>query len=187
MFQAIFLGNLADNAHIEKGNNSAFCSFRAASSRKSRDGRTGQDVVITTWVTVNINSNYENLMPYLLKGTKVFVMGNMQTRIYQDRAGISQVGITIQAARVELCGSPASHQQQQQNAQGYQQTQQPAQGYQPKQQPAQGYQQTQQTTQGYQQQQQPAQGYQPSVQQAQQPAQAQPYFPQFGPDEQPFI
>ena len=186
MFQAMFLGNLADNAHIEKGNNSQFCSFRAASSRKSKDGRTGQDVVITTWVTVNVNSNYENLMQYLLKGVKVFVIGNMSTRIYQDRAGMSQVGITIQAAKIELCGSPTAHLQQQSAPQGYQPTRPAPQDYQPQQQPPQGYQPAQPAPQGYQPQQQPPQGYQQPPQAGVQTPQPQPYFPQFAPDAQPF-
>lgn len=187
MFQAMFLGNLADNAHIEKGNNSQFCSFRAASSRKSKDGRTGQDVVITTWVTVNINSNYENLMQYLLKGVKVFVIGNMTTRIYQDRAGMSQVGITIQAAKIELCGSPSAHLQQQPAPQGYQPAQPAPQAYQPAQPAPQGYQPAQPAPLGYQPLQQPPQGYQQPPQAGVQPPQKQPYFPQFAADEQPFM
>ena len=137
MLVALFIGNLAADAVLQKGNSENFLSFRAASSRKYTDPKTGQPVEFTQWVTVNINRNYENIAQYLTKGTKVFVEGQFATRIYQDRSGMTQVGLTINASRIELCGQPAVQPQQpQQPAQYPQQPQQPAQyGQQPQQQP----------------------------------------------------
>lgn len=148
MLVALFIGNLAADAVLQKGNSENFLSFRAASSRKYTDPKTGQPVEFTQWVTVNINRNYENIAQYLTKGTKVFVEGQFATRIYQDRSGMAQVGLTINASRIELCGQPTVQTQQtQQPAQYPQQPQQPAQYGQQPQQPPQYSQQTQQPTQ----------------------------------------
>lgn len=106
MLVALFIGNLAADAVLQKGNTENFLSFRAASSRKYTDPKTGQPVEFTQWVTVNINRNYERIAQFLTKGTKVFVEGQFATRIYQDRGGMSQVGLTINASRIELCGQP---------------------------------------------------------------------------------
>lgn len=111
MLVALFIGNLAADAVLQKGNTENYLSFRAASSRKYKDPKTGQPVEYTQWVTVNINRNYEGVAPYLKKGAKVFVEGQFATRIYQDRAGMSQVGLTINASRIELCGAPSQAQQ----------------------------------------------------------------------------
>lgn len=111
MLVALFIGNLAADAVLQKGNSEDYLTFRAASTRKYRDPKTGQPVEMTQWVTVNINHNYQNIAQYLTKGTKVFVEGHFSTRIYQDRSQISQVGITINASRVELCGSPNDNKQ----------------------------------------------------------------------------
>ena len=138
MLVALFIGNLAADAVLQKGNSENFLSFRAASSRKYTDPKTGQPVEFTQWVTVNINRNYENIAQYLTKGTKVFVEGQFATRIYQDRSGMTQVGLTINASRIELCGQPAVQPQQ---------PQQPAQYGQQPQRPPQYRQQTQQPTQ----------------------------------------
>lgn len=127
MLLALFIGNLAADAVLQKGNTDSYLTFRAASSRKYVDPKTNQPIEFTQWVTVNINRNFQNIAQYLVKGTKVFVEGQFATRIYQDRSGISQVGITINATRIELCGSPAVSQQR--FAQSVQQTpaQQPSQ------------------------------------------------------------
>lgn len=148
MLVALFIGNLAADAVLQKGNSENFLSFRAASSRKYTDPKTGQPVEFTQWVTVNINRNYENIAQYLTKGTKVFVEGQITTRIYQDRSAITQVGLTINASRIELCGQPAVQPQQpKQPAQYGQQPQKPAQYGQQYQRPPQYRQQPQQATQ----------------------------------------
>lgn len=148
MLVALFIGNLAADAVLQKGNSENFLSFRAASSRKYTDPKTGQPVEFTQWVTVNINRNYENIAQYLTKGTKVFVEGQFATRIYQDRSGMAQVGLTINASRIELCGQPTVQPQQTQQPARYpQQPQQPAQYGQQPQQPPQYRQQPQQPTQ----------------------------------------
>lgn len=148
MLVALFIGNLAADAVLQKGNSENFLSFRAASSRKYTDPKTGQPVEFTQWVTVNINRNYENIAQYLTKGTKVFVEGQFATRIYQDRSGMTQVGLTINASRIELCGQPAMQPQQHLQPEQYsQQHQQPAQYRQQPQQPSQYRQQPQQPAQ----------------------------------------
>lgn len=106
MFLAMFIGNLAADATVNQGNSSRYCSFRAASNKNVVNQQTGQVTTYTTWVTVNINAGYENVLPYLRKGTKVFVMGYLTHNIYRDKAGMNQIGITLSAMRIELCGDP---------------------------------------------------------------------------------
>lgn len=106
MFLAMFIGNLAADASIMQGNSSRYCSFRAASNKNIINQQTGQVTTYTTWVTVNINAGYDGVLPYLRKGTKVFVMGYLTHNIYRDKAGMNQIGITMSAMRIELCGDP---------------------------------------------------------------------------------
>lgn len=103
MLQLNVIGNLGADAKKVTGNFETFVSFNVAHVEKYTD-RKGVQVERVIWVNVSINWNCEKLLPFLLKGTKVFVSGNMKTRIYQDKNGNTFAGIDLQASNLTLCG-----------------------------------------------------------------------------------
>lgn len=100
------IGNLGFDAKIVEGNFEKFVSFNVAHHHNYTD-RNGVVVEEVVWVNCVINWKCERLLPYLKKGTKVFVSGSMKTRIYQDRENKNRVGIDCVVSEIELCGTPS--------------------------------------------------------------------------------
>lgn len=103
MFRVEIIGNLGGDAKVVKSQQGEFVSLSVAVNRKYKN-RNGDTVEERHWVGVSINWNCHNLMPYLLKGTKVFVAGHARLRTFKDGEGNYQAGIDISADAVELCG-----------------------------------------------------------------------------------
>lgn len=110
MLKAEIIGNLGADAKVVRGNTADFVSLSVAHSRvfKKNDGT---EVAETYWVNVTINWNASNLLPYLKKGTKVFVRGNVRLRAFTDKNHELRAGMDINADEIELCGSAQQQQQ----------------------------------------------------------------------------
>lgn len=99
------IGNLGSDAQIMRNQNGKeFCAFNIATSRKYKKS-TGEEIKETTWISVSVNWNCSNILPYLHKGTKVFVSGMMRTRIFTSKQGIPCVSIELIADNLELCST----------------------------------------------------------------------------------
>ena len=72
MLKLAVIGNLGADAEIKNFNGETFCSFRVAHTSKYTDRQTGQVIETTQWVSVTINRDTTNLVPFLAKGTKVW-------------------------------------------------------------------------------------------------------------------
>lgn len=57
----------------------------------------------TIWIEVNVNYDITNTLPYLLKGTKVFVYGELVPKIYQSSKG-AILNLKMFCDDLELCG-----------------------------------------------------------------------------------
>lgn len=104
MLKTSVIGNLGADAHVVTGNFKDFVSMNVAHTRKfhKADGTPYEE---TIWVNVVINWDCSKLLPYLLKGSKVYVSGNTRLRTYSTIKGAVAAGIDIIADTVELCGS----------------------------------------------------------------------------------
>lgn len=104
MLKTSVIGNLGADAHVVTGNFQDFVSMNVAHTRKFKkaDGTPYEE---TIWVNVVINWDCSKLMPYLLKGSKVYVSGNTRLRTFTAKGGAIAAGIDIIADTVELCGS----------------------------------------------------------------------------------
>lgn len=103
MMNLITIGNLAADAKVIKIGNDDFVSFRIGASRKYTD----DDGVIhetTQWVSVLRRGDGGGLTPYLKKGTKVFVSGNVEIKPYRGSDGEYYVSTQVMAREIELCG-----------------------------------------------------------------------------------
>lgn len=104
MLKAFIIGNLGADAEVKSSNGRDFVTFRVAHSFNSTDsnGNSSENVV---WVDC-ISSNVERLLPYLKRGTQVFVEGAVSLRVYsskQDRC--MKAGITIHVDSIQLIGT----------------------------------------------------------------------------------
>lgn len=104
MIRCEIIGNLAADVVRRVENGRTFATFRVASSARMTDPNTGEITEVTTWVSCAYNNPPERLLPYLKKGTKVFLRGPLSARVYKDRAGITCAGLNMSVWELELCG-----------------------------------------------------------------------------------
>lgn len=97
MLQTILIGNLGADAVLKEINGKKFISFRVAHSERKQDK--------VTWVSVlRYAENNQAILPYLTKGTQVFVSGEISARAYQNHAGEIVPDLSIMAEKIQLLG-----------------------------------------------------------------------------------
>lgn len=104
MLKLEIIGNIGADAEIRNINGESFCSFRVAHTSKYTDRQTGQIIESTQWVSVTINRDVTNLLPFLKRGTKVWCYGDCSTRLFIGHDGQKHAGLNLRAQSVELCG-----------------------------------------------------------------------------------
>ena len=130
MIKVEIIGNLGADAMLQVVNGNKFVSFRVANTDAWTDKQTGEIKKSTQWISCSLNGDGGALLPYLKKGTKVFVRGNAQFVIFSSaKSHQMEVGVNLYVREIELCGGNKENEQTaQQNAQQTQQTaQQPGQ------------------------------------------------------------
>ena len=105
MFKIDVIGNLGADAETRISNGATYVAFRVAHTIKSVDMQTGEVVREAVWVSCSKAGECANLMPYLHKGTKVYVRGNAQLKVYTGHDGKPHAGINLFVHELELCGS----------------------------------------------------------------------------------
>lgn len=105
MLQVEIIGRLGSNAELKSYDGREFVKFNVAHT----DAFTQQDgsrKETTTWVSCTINGRAENLLPYLVSGTQVFVRGNVWLRVYSsEKDRCMKAGLNVHVREVELLGS----------------------------------------------------------------------------------
>lgn len=105
MFKIEVIGNLGADAETRVSNGATYVAFRVAHTIKSVDMLSGEVVREAVWVSCSKAGECTNLMPFLRKGTKVFVRGNAQLKVYTGHDGMQHAGINLFVHELELCGS----------------------------------------------------------------------------------
>ena len=77
--------------------------FSVATSSRWKDKQTGEWKEETNWTNVTLWQG-ENVAPYLLKGTQLYVEGRLQTRSYEDKDGKKVWATDVIAEDVVLLG-----------------------------------------------------------------------------------
>lgn len=107
MLQLSIIGNLGADAELRSYNGQEFIAFRVAHTEKYTDSQ-GQTQEQTTWVDCTKNGANTELLKYLTKGTKVYVVGRPQFRIFDSaKYRTKLVGVSLFANQIELCGQSA--------------------------------------------------------------------------------
>lgn len=104
MFKIEVIGNLGGDAEIKNDNGRMYVQFSVANTRRfvKEDG-TKQEV--TTWISCFYRNADAEVVKYLKKGTRVFVRGNGDTRLFSSaKDRIMKAGVSINVQEIELVG-----------------------------------------------------------------------------------
>lgn len=111
MNEATLIGNLGNDPEIRTTNNgSRVCNFSLATTEKWKDKQSGEKRERTEWhrVVVFQDGLVGVLEKYVKKGDKLMVRGSIQTRKWQDKAGVDKytTEIVVQGfgGQIELLG-----------------------------------------------------------------------------------
>ena len=104
MLQFQVIGNLGSDAEVKELNgNKAVCFNVAHTERWKQDDGTIRES--TTWISCILNGDGGKLLPYLKRGTQVFVEGSGSTRCYsspKEKRWVAGLNITVR--HIELVG-----------------------------------------------------------------------------------
>lgn len=135
MLQLEIIGHIGADAELKDFNGRKFLSFRVAHSERFTDAG-GNVHERTTWVSCLKNVQGESkLLPFLKKGTQVYVRGDLNVKMFQGQSG-QQIGVNCNIRDLQLLSSNKQPQPQQPQSQpqpqrspvyGGQQPQQPQQ------------------------------------------------------------
>lgn len=105
MLTTIVIGNLGANAEFHSENGNEFVSFKVAHTNRYK-GSDGQDKEETVWVSCVLNGRADKLLQYLVKGTKVCVVGDASVRTYHSKKMQRLVaGVNVFVRQIELIGA----------------------------------------------------------------------------------
>ncbi len=99
MIKAIFTGHLGADAETFETQNGQFVSFRVATN--DYDKKAQQE--ITTWVKVTASQSLVGNKK-LLKGSHVFISGNLKATTYTTKAGETAVSVEVFADSISYVG-----------------------------------------------------------------------------------
>lgn len=104
MFKISVIGNLGSDAEIKNDNGRTFVQFSVADTRRFAKAD-GTKEEVTNWISCFMRQADAEVVKYLKKGTKVWVSGYGDLRIYsskKDRA--MKAGASINVVEIELVG-----------------------------------------------------------------------------------
>jgi single-strand DNA-binding protein len=102
--KVILIGRLGRDAEMAyTASQVAIVKFSVATSRRWKDQATGDWKEETNWSNV-VFWRGENVAPYLLKGTQVYIEGRLNTRSYEDKDGKKVWATDVVADEVILLG-----------------------------------------------------------------------------------
>jgi single-strand DNA-binding protein len=102
--KVILIGHLGRDAETKfTPGGTSVTKFSVATNRRWKDQQSGEWKEETNWTNVTLWRG-ENVAPYLLKGTQLYVEGRLQTRSYEDKDGKKVWATDVVAEDVVLLG-----------------------------------------------------------------------------------
>jgi single-strand DNA-binding protein len=104
--KVILVGNLGQDPEVRyMPSGGAVANISIATSESWKDKQTGQPVDKTEWHRiVFFNRLAEIAGEYLKKGSQVYVEGKLQTRKWQDQAGVDRFSTEVVASELQMLG-----------------------------------------------------------------------------------
>lgn len=111
MLEQQVIGNLGKDAELKNLNGSNVINFSVAHTEKwtANDGTKKEK---TVWVDCAYWTDKTGIVPYLKKGTQVYVSGQPDVRAWNDQQGDARASLTLRVMRIHLLGSKPEGQQQ---------------------------------------------------------------------------
>ena len=98
------LGYLGKDAETKSINGKTVIEFSVAHSEKGKDSN-GNATSKSVWVSCSQWSDNTKLVPYLLKGTQVFVEGNGELRQWTTNDGKIGSNLSLKVTNIQLIGN----------------------------------------------------------------------------------
>lgn len=111
MLKAQIIGHLGSDAIVKQVGDKPVINFSVAHSEKGKDGKK------TVWVDCAYWTDKHGIVPFLKKGTLVYVEGRPSARAYSNNQGELIASLSLSVTSVELLGSGGSQDQAQPQAQ----------------------------------------------------------------------
>ncbi len=114
------IGFLGKDAVVNQPNGKPVINFSIAHTEKWKDSK-GEQQERTTWVECAYWTEKQGIVPYLKKGTQVWVEGVPEVRTYETKDGKSGASLSLRIREIQLLGkgteiknsqTPAPQQQQ---------------------------------------------------------------------------
>jgi single-strand DNA-binding protein len=104
MIKLQVIGNLGKDAITNNVNGKTVINFSIAHTEKFKDAM-GNQKERTIWVECAYWTDRTALVPYLKKGTQVYVEGNPDIRTYTTQDGKQGASLTLRIQNIQLLGS----------------------------------------------------------------------------------
>lgn len=102
MQQITLIGNIGQDCERVTNNGTTFNRFSLACNNSYKD-KDGNKVDETNWYS--IITRQDSLVPYLKKGTKIFLQGNLNVSVYKNKDGVHVAGLNVNANTIQLLDS----------------------------------------------------------------------------------
>lgn len=105
MISLSIIGNLGKDAEVKEVNGKKVINFSVCHTQKNKDGSSK-----STWVECGKWGETTGVVPYLTKGTKVFVEGVPDLNLYKKNDGEPGGSIRLLVNKIELLGGQSQDQ-----------------------------------------------------------------------------
>ena len=116
MIKLTAIGHLGKDAMLNNVNGKGVINFAVAHTEKFKDAQ-GNQKEKTTWIDCAYWTEKTGIAPYLKKGTKVYIEGQPEVRLYETKDGKQGATLTVRIASVQLLSSGNGNQQSEPTAQ----------------------------------------------------------------------
>lgn len=110
MLKVDLIGNLGADIEVKEKDGNKFATCRVAHT-DTWIGTDGVKHENTTWVDVFIDPNHK-VLPYLKKGTKIYVRGNVSQRVYpSEKDRCYKAGMSVRVGEIQLLSAKKDNEQ----------------------------------------------------------------------------
>jgi single-strand DNA-binding protein len=110
MISLSIIGNIGGDAIVKEVGSKKVINFSVCHTEKYKDAN-GNQQEKSTWVECAKWGETTGILPYLLKGTKVFVEGKPEINLYAKKDGEPGGSIRVQVNKIELLGGKGEQSQ----------------------------------------------------------------------------
>lgn len=97
------IGNIGGDAEIKDLNGVKYISFSVGCNKSYKD-KEGVKNTVTSWYGILIKKGEGDLVKYLLKGTQVYIDGELTVNVFKSKEGVHKAGLNVFVQTIQLLG-----------------------------------------------------------------------------------